>query len=108
VGAEPVWDDARFAAPSQFFAPITSAADAVEWDAMVERFLGSAERCIVGIGAQSQSQMAEPLPDPFGGSSTRGELLALLSFHQAYHVGQLASARRLAGFSGAVRFPGQP
>lgn len=108
VGAEPVWDDARFAAPSHFFAPITSAAEAIDWDELVERFLGSAERCIAGIGAMTESQMAESLPDPFGGSSTRGQLLALLSFHQAYHVGQLASARRLAGFDGAVRFPGQP
>lgn len=107
VGAEPVWDVARFAEPSNFFAPITSAAEAIDWDEMVERFLGSADRCVAGIGAMTDSQMAESLPDPFGGWSMRGELLALLSFHQAYHVGQLASARRLAGLDGAVRFPGQ-
>jgi hypothetical protein len=33
-------------------------------------------------------------------------LLATVLFHQAYHAGQLATARRLAGCEGAIKIPG--
>lgn len=108
VGDAPVWDDPRLAQPSSFFAPITRAEQALDWDTMVGRFLDSSDRCIAGVGALTEAQMAVPVADPFGGATPRGQLLALLSFHQAYHVGQLGTARRLAGLPGAVRFPGQP
>jgi uncharacterized damage-inducible protein DinB len=39
--------------------------------------------------------------------TTRAELLYVLAFHQAYHAGQLAISRRIAGLEGAVKSPRQ-
>lgn len=43
------------------------------------------------------------LPD-----DSRAELLNILAFHQAYHAGQLAICRRIAGLDGVIKAPGQP
>jgi uncharacterized damage-inducible protein DinB len=47
------------------------------------------------------------VPHPFGGQTSRAELLALLAQHQMYHAGQLGIVRRIAGLEGAVKGPGQ-
>ena len=65
------------------------------------------ERCLAAISALSDDAMAESVPHPFGGTCTRAELLNILAFHQAYHAGQLAMSRRIAGLEGAVKGPGQ-
>ena len=39
--------------------------------------------------------------------ASRGELLNVLAYHQAYHVGQLGVVRRIAGLEGKVKGPGQ-
>ena len=81
--------------------------NAIDWDTLKDRFLGSRERCLAAISALSDDALAETLPHPFGGTCSRAELLNLLAFHQSYHTGQLALARRIAGRDGAVKGPGQ-
>ncbi len=106
AGAEPVWDDPRLRRAG--FEPITSARDAIDWDEMVDRLMDSEDRLVTAVSRLREEQLAEEVPDPFGGTTSRGRLLAVIAFHQAYHAGQLALARRAAGLAGAIRGPGQP
>jgi uncharacterized damage-inducible protein DinB len=106
AGATPVWESEQLARAG--FAPITSEAEAIDWEAMVEQFLASRDRCLTALDALTDEALADEVPHPFGGACTRAELLATLAYHQAYHIGQLGVARRTAGLPGAVRAPGQP
>jgi len=105
LGEKPVWESEQLSRAS--FEPIRTSSEAIEWNTMRDRFLGSRDRCLAGIARVSEAAMAETVPHPFGGSTTRGELLNLLAFHQAYHTGQLGLARRFAGLEGAVKAPRQ-
>jgi hypothetical protein len=106
AGAAPVWESEQLTRAG--FEPITGASEAIEWDTLLERFLGSRDRCLAALGALSDAVLEEQVPHPFGGMCSRAELLSTLAYHQAYHVGQPAMARRTAGLPGAVRGPGQP
>jgi uncharacterized damage-inducible protein DinB len=106
VGEKPVWESEQLAHAG--FEAITTPDGAIDWDTLRDRFLGSRERCLAAISALSDDALAEKLPNPFGGTATRAELLTVLAFHQSYHTGQLALARRAAGLKGAVKGPGQP
>lgn len=106
VGAEPVWDDPQLERAR--FEPIVHEERAIDWEEMVARFLGSEQRLVAAVGRLAEGKLAEEVPDPFGGRTARGRLLAVVAFHQAYHAGQLALARRLAELPGAIRSPGQP
>jgi uncharacterized damage-inducible protein DinB len=106
VGEPAVWESDQLARAG--WDPITSRSNAIDWDTLRDRFLGSRERCVSAISALSDQSLSEPVPHPFGGTTSRGELLGILSFHQAYHSGQLGVVRRIAGLEGAVKGPGQP
>ena len=103
LGADPVWENDRLAPPRS--APITRADEALEWSELRDRFLGSRERCLEAIARLHDDRLREEVPNPVPGVTTRGQLLAFLAFHQAYHVGQLGLARRVAGLEGAIRGP---
>jgi len=105
IGEKPVWESGQLTRAG--FDPISGAANAIEWNTMRERFLGSKDRCLAAISGLSDRALAESVPHPFGGTTSRAELLHLLAFHQTYHVGQLALSRRIAGLEGAVKGPGQ-
>lgn len=106
VGEEPVWESEQLAHAG--WEPITGPTRAIAWDTLRDRILGSRERCVAAISNLSDEKMADEVPHPFGGTTSRAQLLSLLAFHQAYHAGQLAIARRIAGLEGAVKGPGQP
>ena len=106
VGQPPVWESEQLRRAS--YEPITKPAQAIDWETMRSRFLGSKERCLKAVASMSDAALAEKVPHPFGGECTREELLHLIAFHQAYHTGQLGMSRRIAGLEGAVRAPGQP
>ena len=105
LGEKPVWESDQLALAG--VDPITASSRAIDWDTLRDRFLGSRERCLAAIAAQSDKAMAAMVPHPFGGSCTRAELLNILAFHQTYHVGQLAISRRIAGLPGAIKGPRQ-
>ena len=106
VGEPPAWDNKQLER-TRFFQPITDTSSAIDWNMLRDRFLASRDSCLAGLSRLSDESMAERMPDPFGGSTTRGELLNTLSYHQAYHVGQLGIVRRIAGLEGKVKGPGQ-
>lgn len=106
IGEAPVWESDQLAHAG--WEPITGKGQAIAWETMSDRLLGSRDRCVAAISRLSDQQMEEQVPHPFGGTTSRAELLSLLAFHQAYHSGQLGIARRIAGMEGAVKGPGQP
>jgi uncharacterized damage-inducible protein DinB len=105
VGEKPVWESDQLARAAE--EPITGRANGIEWETLRDRFLGSRDRCLQAISGLSKEALAESVPHPFGGMTTRAELLYVLAFHQAYHAGQLAISRRIAGLEGAVKSPRQ-
>jgi uncharacterized damage-inducible protein DinB len=105
LGEKPVWESDQLARAGSD--PITGPADSIDWNTLRDRFLGSRERCLSAISALSDKALAESVPHPFGGTTSRAGLLNLLAFHQAYHSGQLAFSRRIAGLEGVIKGPGQ-
>jgi uncharacterized damage-inducible protein DinB len=106
IGAPPVWESEQLER-ARFDHPIRDAADAIDWDTLVDRFNASRNACLAALSALSDESLAEKMPGPFGDPSTRAGLLSILSFHQAYHTGQLGMARRAAGKKAAILAPGQ-
>lgn len=106
LGEAPVWEDPTLERAG--LDPITNASDAIDFETMRDKFMGSAERCLAALDGLTEDELGQGgIPHPFGGETTRGALLSLLAFHQAYHAGQLAMSRRAAGHPGAVKAPGQ-
>ena len=105
LGEDPVWESNQLARAG--FDPIESPDDAIEWDTLRDRFLESQERCLAAVRALTDEALAEELPAPFGGTTSRSGLLLTLAFHQTYHAGQLGLARRFAGLPGVIKGPGQ-
>jgi hypothetical protein len=76
VGQEPVWDSADLDRTKK--GPVTSWADALDWDTLVSKLLASEARFMAGH---------------------------FLAVHGNYHTGQLGMSRRLAALPGAIRAP---
>jgi uncharacterized damage-inducible protein DinB len=106
IGAPPVWESEQLER-ARFDHQISDAADAIDWDTLVERFKASREACLAGLAALSEESLAEKMRGPFGNETTRAGLLATLAVHQCYHAGQLGMARRAAGKKAAILAPGQ-
>lgn len=102
---QPVWESEQLKRAG--FDPITAPSNAIEWNTLRDRFLGSKERCLAAVSRLTDPALAETVPHPFGGTCSRAELLNVLAFHQTYHAGQLAMARRAAGLEGVIKGPGQ-
>jgi uncharacterized damage-inducible protein DinB len=100
-----VWASAELARAG--FDPITRPEDAIDWDTLREKFLGSRDRCLAAIGALSDDALATMSPDPFGHVTSLAAQLNLFAFHQTYHIGQLGMARRVGGLAGAIKAPNQ-
>jgi len=105
LGEAPVWESEDLARAG--WTPITGELGAIDWNILKDRFLDSRERFLAAVSMLSEKVLAEDVPDPFGGRTSRAKLLNTLAFHQAYHAGQLGLVRRIAGLPGAVKGPGQ-
>jgi uncharacterized damage-inducible protein DinB len=106
IGAPPVWESDQLS-HARFDHPIRDASDAIDWDTLVEKFNASRDACLAALAKLSDESLAEKMPDPFGGDTTRAGLLGILVIHQCYHAGQLGMARRAAGKKTAILAPGQ-
>ena len=105
LGAAPAWIDESL--ERDWDEPIDGPDTALDFMAMREAFLDSKARCLEAMESQTPEALAEDgFPSPFGGMATREWILAVLTFHQAYHAGQLAVARRVAGYAGVFKQPG--
>ena len=106
IGAPPVWESEQLER-ARFDHPIRDAADAIDWDTLVERFNASRDACLTALASLTDGALDEKMPDPFGRDTTRGGMLSILAGHQWYHTGQLGMARRAAGLRTAILAPGQ-
>jgi uncharacterized damage-inducible protein DinB len=104
LGVEPVWEDPQLerAGPD----PITGPEEAIDWNAMVTRFAAAEERIAGALEALTEEELGGVIATDAFGDTPRGVLLATILVHQAYHAGQLATARRLAGYPGVIKIPG--
>ena len=104
LGEEPVWGadaDARYDRGSP---PVTGSDGALPLETLLEALRSSRERLLAALDAGGDERLAA-VPDAAGGSATGpvGRRLALLMVHEGYHVGQVATLRRLSGRAGAIR-----
>lgn len=106
VGAPPVWESEQLER-ARFDHPIRDAAEAIDWDTLVERFNASHHACLAALASLTDEALAEKMPDAFGRETTRAGVLGVLAVHQCYHAGQLGMARRAAGRKAAILAPGQ-
>lgn len=105
VGEEPVVDEATLAAYQRGSEPLRDGSRAREFDQLLRDFARSQERLDAALSSASNEQLAAPVPEgvPKFGDGTVGTALAMLHFHEAYHIGQTGLLRRLAGKPGAIK-----
>ena len=85
-------------------APITNH-DAIEFATLLAGFDEAVSRFEAGLGTLTPEQLDEKAPfSPTNNpDETVRSLLSVVSFHQAYHSGQLGVLRRIAGKPGAIK-----
>lgn len=87
-------------------APVTGPENAIPFGEARERFLASEKRFLAALSRTTEAELREGgFSDPFGDTTTKGGLLNLIAFHQAYHAGQLGLSRRLVGRAGVIKPP---
>lgn len=86
-------------------APITSGNDALDFGRLTAGWNQASERVEAGLGSLTPDILAQPVPNSPSGNpnETVRTLITTLMFHQAYHAGQTAVLRRIAGREGAIR-----
>ena len=93
LGADPLWTEEHVAAYRRGAPPVTADAEHVhKMDAMLGELDRTQEVLTEKLKGLSDTQLAKPVND-----ETLGILLAGYQSHEAYHVGQLALLRRIAG-----------
>jgi uncharacterized damage-inducible protein DinB len=102
LGIDPFWPDALVERFKRGGAPVT-AEEAVDFERAKRELLVSQRRLGQFLEAADPSVLDKPLdnPGPLIGE-TVGDALAFLSFHEAYHAGQIGLLRRIAGKPGAI------
>lgn len=97
LGEKPIWDEAAYAAYRRGSAPIVEPGKEIPFDDIVKDFGRSQERIQAGLARLKDEDLAAPR-----GKDTLGGSLHFLHFHEAYHIGQTALLRRMAGKPGAI------
>ena len=99
LGGEPVWSVAEGAPYDQHATPFTDPSQARPLAQIWRDFDRTQARLLEVVGRLTQADLAEHLPPdtPEVPAKTRGEMLAVLGFHDAYHAGQTGMIRRLLG-----------
>ena len=98
LGEPPIWDTSVADTYKRGSAPILDASRARPFHAIVEDFGCAQERIRAGLARLEDKDLAGRR-----GEDTLGASLHFAHFHEAYHIGQTALLRRLAGKPGAIR-----
>lgn len=99
MGRELYWPAEEASRYKRGSAPVTGPEGAKPFDRLVKDFDATQERILAALESATQAD----LDKPHSSDQTVGEWVAFLHFHEAYHVGQTAILRRLAGKEGAIR-----
>ncbi len=105
LGQAPVWDEATAKRYDNGSEPVTNGGNGtVAFDKIKADFQTSQERVMAGLESTSADALAQKAPfSPTGNpDETIGSLLATFVFHDAYHAGQAALLRRVAGKPGNI------
>jgi uncharacterized damage-inducible protein DinB len=85
--------------------PLKNPADAIDFGTLQAAWNQASERVDAGLAAIDPESLEHPVPDSPSGNpdETVRSLITTVMFHQAYHAGQTAVLRRIAGREGAIR-----
>lgn len=105
LGQEPALDESSAKRYERGGAPVLEAADAIDLGRLLAAWDAGADRIDAGLGTLTPEVLDRPAPgSPTGNpNETIRSLLGTMMFHQAYHAGQTALLRRIAGHEGAIR-----
>ena len=105
VSQEPVMDAEALQRYARGAPPIGDRAEALEFGQMVSAWNLALERVDAGLAGLTPDVLDRQAPTSPSGNpnETIRSLLTTVMFHQAYHAGQTAVLRRIAGKEGAIR-----
>ncbi|MFC1572188.1 DinB family protein [Candidatus Eisenbacteria bacterium] len=98
IGEDPVWNEEQASVYRRGADPLTDAARATSFKQMLNDMRASQQKLTKRLGEMSGDELAAAAED-----DTVAGQLAILHFHEAYHIGQLGLIRRLAGKPGAIK-----
>ena len=105
LGEKPVMDGEALQRYARGAPPIEGPAEALEFGRLLEAWGDASERVDAAVAAIDPETLDRPVPaSPTNNpDETLRSLLTTVMFHQAYHAGQTAVLRRIAGKEGAIR-----
>lgn len=104
LGEAPLFDDDTIARYRRGSEPLTDGTLAMRLEELLAAYDRAQEPLLAGLSRLTPEGLAEPAPFSPGNDprETVGSLVAKLTFHEAYHIGQTALLRRLVGHPGAI------
>ena len=104
LSQEPVMDKGALQHYVRGAPPIRDGAEALDFQQLLSAWNQAIERIDAGLARLSPDVLDRPAESPTGNpNETVRSLLTTVMFHQAYHAGQTAVLRRIAGKEGAIR-----
>ena len=104
LSQEPVMGEGDLTHYARGAPPIRDRAEALEFEQLLTAWSQAVERIDAGLAGLSPDVLDGPVKSPTGNpNETVRSLLTTVMFHQAYHAGQTAVLRRIAGKEGAIR-----
>ena len=104
LGQEPVMEEGALKWYARGVPPLRDRSEALDFQGLLNAWDESAGRIdagLEGLTADALKQPARPIAGDDSGETVRERLIGVL-FHQAYHIGQTALLRRIAGKDGAI------
>ena len=85
--------------------PLTNPADALDFARLLRAWNDASDRVDAGLAALEPEILDQPVANSPSGNpnETVRSLITTIMFHQAYHAGQTAVLRRIAGREGAIK-----
>ena len=85
--------------------PLRDPADAIDFGKLLAAWNQASERVDAGLARLDPEILDRPVPNSPSGNpdETIRSLITTVMFHQAYHAGQTAVLRRIAGREGAIQ-----
>jgi uncharacterized damage-inducible protein DinB len=105
LGQEPVLGQQALKDYARGGPPLSRAADAVDFARLLDAWNQASERADAGLAGLDPEILDRPVPNSPSGNPDESvrTLITTVMIHQAYHAGQTAVLRRIAGREGAIR-----
>lgn len=104
LSQEQVMDEGSLKRYARGAPPIRDDSEALDFQQLLTAWTEAVERFDAGLAGVTPDVLDRPADSPTGDpDETVRTLLTTVMFHQAYHAGQTAVLRRIAGKEGAIR-----